>query len=804
MALTKFGHIICYLSFISQMELLAVGAGVGLITALYNKYTDPVDESASSDKTSADVQESTDVNGRPPVMATNIYPNTAYNPMIPLQPPLVNAPPGYGQRDLSWNLGPYQAGELPTLQSVYGDPDTDPRGVRWNDNQYLTSQVIDPQWQPEPMMAADQFNDRPPEDFDSTTFQGMNTLTYPDGILPNSYGAFDGNSLRPENLDAYLFKPPKREVTQAMMRMPPQVQPNTHGTGSVYLENHDRALEATKLASAKGALDYYVPEPVTVVKKDADGNDVQVTEYRIIDGGSDARGQYTTERTGGFHPRERVFPIIPAKQGIQATFRLGNPSNAVGKLGSEFSQDTGPLGEMRMPRNASVSEYERVAFPTSAPVSLQARVGQVVLKDQQRDTTTVPWTGQVNQGSKNQEALRLEKQYVKPKNVTDFQVVLAPGTRANDKGAYQNVQFDLALNSRNFVSDVGSENVSQPGTRANDKGAYQNVEFDLKVLNRNLTMQDSIHVQQPGTQANDKGAYQNVEFDLKVLNRNLSQRDSIHIQQPGTKAGEKGGYQNVEFDLKVLNKNLTMRDSIHVQQPGRQGNEKGAYQNIDVDLSATNRMTTTMDSSHVQQAGSQAYDRGAYQNIDVDVLALNRDTTGNAQMIGAPHMDKIGSYANVEVDLDMTNRASYSGKEEKVRAAYNPTKGTNAAYGMDVTDRPTNRSTVGYEDGRAANPVLASNSVADWNMDERINNNEARYTKKYDLISTIDTWAPMTNRTGAVQYDPHYPTSEVRRVVPNIVNYVNTSLIDAYRSNPYTLKITNDPSPQQRMQSVLY
>nr|QYA18801.1 hypothetical protein KOM_12_533 [Clandestinovirus] len=703
------------------MEILGiVAAGVGL-----KKLRDYIQDNKGDvdDLPVSNIDSSIDMTPPLPLQVpVNQYPYTQeLQPQVAVQ--------GFGAPDLSYQLPMRKSGGMPPTHSTYATVDTDPQNIQWsNPSAYMNGHQV----------SSDNndysFDANSVEGFNASNFQQMNPTAYEDGILPVAYGSFDGNVLRQDALEPHLFMPRKTEVSQAMMRAPPQVQTNVHGNAPTHIEDHDRILEQTKFLSGKGALNHYRPDS----------------------GSGFASGELITQRVPN---TTRIFPIIPAKQGVQITGRMGNPSNAAGKVGSEYSTGRGPLGELREARNAFVSEYERVPFPTPTQQTSQAaRVGQVILKETQRQTTEIAWMGPAGNGEKNQAALRVEQPFVKPKNLISTEIVGTVGVAEFGRGGYQNVEINLKDNNRDSTGNVGTEHIQQPGTRAGERGSYQSVEVELKMRNINLTeLKSTEHVQQPGTRANERGAYTGLEFDLKNQNRDTTGTvGTEHVQQPGTRSNERGVYTNLEVILPTTLRQLTSAEKVGAV--GTTANDRGAYQNIQYDLDATNRETTSLEQPG---APGQSNGLGTYSNIDVDLTATNRTTMSTAELVGAPH---------------------------------NAQKGAAAAYNSSYNERTNNRSTPGYEDGRPAGPSIAHNSVADWRMEQRINNHDQPYTLKD--VDTFNERVPVGNRTGAMQYNQNYPVPETRRVSPLQVRTINPEMLNALRSNPYTQPITNDAPPR--------
>lgn len=538
-----------------------------------------------------------------------------------------------------------------------------------------------------------------------------NPLRYPDGITP-SFGSNTGKVLRPEALPSHLYQPPKREQLQNIMRAPPQPQRDVFGAPQNYTEMHQRALEQRKLTSGNGALDTYTP----------------------YEGGQQegfANGQYMTERHGGFHPRTRFYPSTEYKKGVQMYGRLGNPSDAIGRPGSTFSQGVGPLGAMRMPRNVHVSEYEREPMPTHAvghnPVG--ARIGSVILKPTYRSETTRAYAGPVGQSERYQPYMRLKNRYVRPKNSISREEVGFVGRNGLDRGAYATTSVRLLGQNRDTTECVGSEHVQTPGLATNSKpGAYSTSSAHLQGQNRDTTgRMGSEHVQTPGLATNSKpGAYSTSAVRLYNTNRSINSVGSEHVQTPGLATNSKqGAYSTSAVRLYNTNRSINSVGSEHVQTPGLATNSaRGAYSTSSVHLQGQNRDTTTVGSEH--------HTHGAFEN-----------------------------------------------------------KGTNALYGSTFLQRYTPKQE--RIAGRPAGPSLAHDTTSDVTLKNRINNHDdMRYTQKNDPSAILYSplRAPNSNHTGAMQYQLDFPSNTTRRVTPTIVNRIDSSLNDAYKNNPYTQPLT--------------
>ena len=560
-----------------------------------------------------------------------------------------------------------------------------------------------------------------------------NSLRYEDGITP-SFGSTTGKVLRRETLEPHLHKPAKREVLQNVMRLIPQPQRNVFGDPSMYTEEHERVLEQTKFTQGSGALDTFMP-----FEGSQTGQQVGFSS-----------GQFITERYGGLHPRKRFYPSTEYKKGVQMYGRLGNPSEAIGKLGSEWSEGVGPLGAYRMPANAHVSEYEREPMPTDAPGRnpVGARIGSVILKPTYRSETNKPYMGQVNNEERAQEAYRLKGRYVKGKNSI----------------------------TREEVGFVGDDNL--------DRGTYQNVEFDLYPTNRMSTSVDSVNVAQPHFEK--AGAYSTSEVVLYPTKRTTTSVPSEHVQRPEFEKA--GAYTNVEFDLSATNRMSTSVGSENVAQPHFE--KAGAYSTSWVELLGQNRDTTSVGSENVAQPHFEK--AGAYSTSWVELLGQNRDTTSvGSENVARPEFAKDAAYQNVEFDLSATNRMSTSVGSEHGSRPTDDNRGTNSAYDAVYLDRGGDQKWTNIY-SRPANPILGHDNSADWRMNERINPQRLRYTQKDDSTAILQSpiRPPNSDRTGAMQYLLDFPAAETRRVSPTIVNRIDSDLLTPYKSNPYTQPLT--------------
>jgi hypothetical protein len=365
---------------------------------------------------------------------------------------------------------------------------------------------------------------------------------------------------------------------------------------------------------------------------------------------------------------------------------------------------------------------------------------------------------------------------------TDSRTVQAPHFRKD--GAYENVNVNLNQTLRNLVS-TDSRGVQAPHFRKD--GAYQNVNMNLDQTLRNLVSTDSRGVQAPHFRKD--GAYQNVNVDLNQTLRNLVSTDSRGVQAPHFR--KDGAYENVNVNLNQTLRNLMSTDSRGVQAPHFR--KDGAYDNVQIDLDMTKRGLISNKDSRDVQAPYFRKD-GAYDNVQIDLDATKRSLISNrdSRDVQAPHFRKDGAYDNVRIDLDVTKRSLISNKDSRnIQAPY---FGKDAAYeNVNIDLYGTNRQTTSRPmDGF---PVINHDSVSDWRMNERINDACPRPTKKSEHVEFSSIRPPISHHdgdgTGAIQYILDFPNPVTRRVTKTMTQHIDPSLINAYKSNPYTIPITN-------------
>jgi len=277
-----------------------------------------------------------------------------------------------------------------------------------------------------------------------------------DGVLP-WIGRTAQTPMMIDPLDSNSFKPPKSTVAEADLHAAPERGWNVNGNPNTWSTSYVRASNVdpyTKTRSATGQFNNYWPGQLSAEAQAAGVNGCGniVTSDTTKDYGF-SNGEKFTLRTGGFHyGMQRPFREPPSQR-QQQYFRIGNPSNAVGRFQSEWAQGTGPLGELRDNKNASVREYgwDNGGYEPLPTAGLTAtRIGaheSVVLQNSNRSgrgpyvgldgetggdsqcaqydaglPTETPWAGPMGPAGFSQEALRpfAEQRDVKPNKTTQF------------------------------------------------------------------------------------------------------------------------------------------------------------------------------------------------------------------------------------------------------------------------------------------------------------------------------------------------------------------------------------------------
>lgn len=194
-------------------------------------------------------------------------------------------------------------------------------------------------------------------------------------------------------LEPRYFKPPKSTILQDDMRREPQKQPDVFGDKSIVGLSKDYIDPYTKFRGPAGQLDYLYPGAIPGSSKNPD--------YGF------SNGEKFTLRTGGFHPRQRIFqmPEITRKQ---LYFSIRNPNFAVGRSGSIYSQGRGELGNLELPYNSYVKEYHREPLPNAGLTENKKRANPgVVLQCTTRPEQQIGWMGPRGTSDRTQETFRL-------------------------------------------------------------------------------------------------------------------------------------------------------------------------------------------------------------------------------------------------------------------------------------------------------------------------------------------------------------------------------------------------------------
>lgn len=224
-----------------------------------------------------------------------------------------------------------------------------------------------------------------------------NTLE-PQGIYP-LFGRAPPGPLYIEALESEYFKPPKSTVLQDDLRQEPMPQPDIFGDKSITGITRDYIDPYTKFHSGSGALNDLYPGSIASASGAEPGTNV--TGYGF------ANGEKFTLRTGGFHPRRRIFRM-PESQRKQLYFSIRNPSFAVGRSGSIYAQGRGELGNLELPYNSYVKEWNRPPVPNAGLTSNRMRSNpKVVLKCTSRENQYIGWAGPRGTSERAQEELRL-------------------------------------------------------------------------------------------------------------------------------------------------------------------------------------------------------------------------------------------------------------------------------------------------------------------------------------------------------------------------------------------------------------
>ena len=218
-----------------------------------------------------------------------------------------------------------------------------------------------------------------------------NTLN-PQGLYP-LFGRTPNGPLYIEALEPEYFKPPKSTILQSDLRQEPMPQPDVFGDKSIVGLSRNYIDPYTKFRSGRGQLDNLYPGAIAGGENNA--------------GFGFFNGEKFTLRTGGFHPRQRIFREPPSQR-KQLYFSIRNPSHAVGRSGSIYSEGRGELGHLELPYNAYVKEYHREPMPNAGLVTNKKRANpEVVFNCNNRQDQYIGWAGPKGTSDRTREDLRL-------------------------------------------------------------------------------------------------------------------------------------------------------------------------------------------------------------------------------------------------------------------------------------------------------------------------------------------------------------------------------------------------------------
>jgi hypothetical protein len=329
-------------------------------------------------------------------------------PAYPTQPPAIN--PVYQRAAENQIAGRYD--NVPMLQSVYRDP----------------AYTLDPG-------VVGKMDFEGPLREPNVTPLGL-------GVLPAVHRGT--GVMLPDPITGDDLKPQKRENRDVDMFMP-QGAPvkGRYEFSHLQPDMRIRQLE-TKSQGGHGALDGFTHIP------DNSGRDATRNF---------AKGEVMTVREGGFHPRQRLFRVDELNRNrTKVCGRMGNPSQAIGKLGSIYQTSTAPLGELQLNPNADVAEWYRPPEHSRGARSAPLAEGITVMKAVNRETgleyNPDPFCTSTEQSHMNpagpvfgaaQEARRLLNRYVRPKEENSACIGgLQEGT---DRGTYVNALGDFRHNN---------------------------------------------------------------------------------------------------------------------------------------------------------------------------------------------------------------------------------------------------------------------------------------------------------------------------------------------------------------------
>ena len=359
-----------------------------------------------------------------------------------------------------YSASPFSPDPLPTVRPSYNTPDTDER---------------DPHTYPGPPVEDDGNPFHVRGYLDTGPCFGPGDVTNDlkeQGIFPWIRRSIHG-PLSIDPLPARYFKPPKSTVAWDDLHEPPQRQRGVHGDPSITGMIREFVEPYTKFHSGSGAMNDYWPGQVGM-------------EYGF------SNGEKFTFRHGGFHPRGRFFRM-PENQRKQLYFRIGNPDKAVGRSGSLYAQQRGPLGSYEIPYNSYVKEYHREPMPYGGGlVKNRLRANEaVILPWTNRSEQHLGWSGPPGTSEQSQESFRIMNAFrdVIPNKTTQFSQApySNPVAVVSKRGPQTTNPVELRPTNRECqVTAVGRNNDPTPHFAKGDNAAY-NTAYWTNTTVRELT-----------------------------------------------------------------------------------------------------------------------------------------------------------------------------------------------------------------------------------------------------------------------------------------------------------------------------
>lgn len=271
------------------------------------------------------------------------------------------------------------------------------------------------------------------------------------GVLPQ---VTRGTGLRYQDpLTPDQLKPKKHEIrTEDLWQ--PSGTPYVKGRQPIVHQQMQQRIEQreTKLAGGHGAGDgFSFHEPVV-----QPGPHISIGNTDALSGYSN--GEYMTPRSGGVHPRVRIFRVPETLRGrLDSQLVIDHPTHAVGNPGSMYQTATAPLGEVRQPYNAFVTETYR---PPEAERGIKTNpMGHGIVDmgvTHRGGTEQTNWTGPMGSEARDRHARRIVDMYVKPKMTTIPHEESGPADapRGVTRGAYE------AMNAAQDLMDQAPQRVA--------------------------------------------------------------------------------------------------------------------------------------------------------------------------------------------------------------------------------------------------------------------------------------------------------------------------------------------------------